>query len=115
MTVSRNTVSLNVSEEPVFILTTTNATGILDRWLSKNTINIYPNPAADMIRIGSRRTISGRYTIYIRDISGKVVLELSGKDLKADLELNVSSLSEGIYFMELDGDGQRMMAKFIKY
>jgi hypothetical protein len=115
MTVSRNTVTLDVVEEPVFIVTTTNTTGINDRQFSENEIHIYPNPAADIIRIGSKRKISGNYTIYIRDISGKVVLERSGSDLQANHQLNISSLSEGIYFVEMDEGNLRSMAKFIIY
>ncbi len=115
LTVSRNTITMDIGEEPVFIVTTTNTTGIKDSRFSDNAIMVYPNPATDKIRIGSRNTINGPYTIHIRDISGKIVLELSGRDLLADLELSVSSISEGIYFVQLNGIGQRMMAKFIKY
>ena len=55
-------------------------------------MSVYPNPAKD------RLTINGTYnSVEIYDIYGKKVFESESKE-----ELNISELSNGIYFININ-------------
>ncbi len=71
----------------------------------KNDLLIYPNPTVNIIHFNNSSCI---YPYKIFTVNGKLVL--SGT---TDKLINVSSLSNGNYFIEIIGDKPRMM-KFIK-
>ena len=72
------------------------------------TIIIHPNPVSDYIYISSNNIVIDSITIY--SLTGKEVLE----DSKRVNSINVSSLSKGMYFMEIYTDAGRSVKKFIK-
>ena len=63
--------------------------------IQKQNIKLYPNPARDVIRLMTEET---DYEVKLFNNVGQVVL--SGKNLRS---INVSSLSRGIYLLELKG------------
>ncbi len=73
-------------------------------------LHIYPNPAVDEIYIRGRQAFSGRTQLRITNISGRQVLlkvnDEIGNSANNPLRLDVSSLSDGLYFIELK-DGVR--------
>lgn len=71
-------------------------------------IIIHPNPVSDYIYISSNNIVIDSITIY--SLTGKEVLE----DSKRVNSINVSSLSKGMYFMEIYTDAGRSVKKFIK-
>lgn len=65
-------------------------------------IDIFPNPAGDLtkIKIDSRQPSTGRFALY--DVHGQSVLPVLSKQLSARseyIELNTSSLANGVYFL----------------
>jgi len=75
------------------------ATGIVS--LSAEELRIYPNPFSETARIVFPEIING-YTLTIRDITGKSVLQLpsvSGREIT----INREGIAEGIYIVELSG------------
>ncbi|WP_158605914.1 S8/S53 family peptidase [Taibaiella sp. KBW10] len=74
----------------------------------KNNIFIYPNPVADRLYIKDTENKEVAYRIF--DIYGKVWLTSTQKGT----DLDVSSLSAGIYFLQLSGDRYSYYQKFIK-
>jgi len=64
-----------------------------------NRINIYPNPAVEKLFIQHDLKVSKNSSILLMDVMGRVVLQ---KPLDAVLlELDVSTLSAGIYFVQI--------------
>jgi hypothetical protein len=59
--------------------------------VNKITVSVYPNPAKDRINIRSNETIQ---QISIIDLNGKVVYSGNEKSI------NVSNLSNGVYFIK---------------
>jgi hypothetical protein len=73
-----------------------------------STINIYPNPAKDFIRI--EMTSDGIFDADILDINGKTVI-------KTKVEggiINVSELPQGIYLLHINQNGKLYSTRFVK-
>ena len=72
-------------------------------------ISLYPNPTNGELYIASKESLDGS-TITIYDISGRLIKS----DKLSSNTVNVSSLSSGVYFLNLDVQGQRVKLQFIK-
>ena len=73
-------------------------------------IDIYPNPAKDLVKINSSKLIS---KIDVFDVRGKLVSSKKYDD--ASISLNTEILTKGIYFVKvLAEDGGINLQKFIK-
>lgn len=73
---------------------------------------VYPNPAKDMITLNG---INGLDVANVRvvNMEGQVMAEytnISG----GDLDMDINDLSEGMYFIHINHDGQTSVVKFIK-
>jgi hypothetical protein len=82
-------------------------TGLLNIEEKVVEIGLFPNPAYDIINIQSSSLIKG---CVVYDINGKIILEEKG-EIKF---LNVSNLTSGIYFIELNYGSKVAREKFIK-
>ncbi|MDV6167873.1 M43 family zinc metalloprotease [Flavobacterium sp. DG1-102-2] len=75
-------------------------------------LNIYPNPVQDVLYIQSDITgVDGSYEIYT--VTGQAI---AAKNIRFEDGLNIDTwaLSQGIYFVKLNRDGQTKTLKFIK-
>ncbi len=71
---------------------------------------IMPNPASDLLIIEKKASFEADMIIY--DLTGKVVLSEQGvADMRRNF--NISSLSRGIYFVELNNNGQIIRKKLV--
>jgi hypothetical protein len=71
-----------------------------------NMTTLTPNPANDKSFISINPQIDEQINIVVYDISGKTVLNPAYKNLKAGnqlIELNTSSLINGVYFVQIKG------------
>lgn len=75
---------------------------------SENTIEIYPNPAKDVIQIKSAFEFQ---SFTITDMTGKIILSKNGFSNSID----ISELKAGVYFLRLNGDKGLTRKKFIKH
>jgi hypothetical protein len=78
---------------------------------SKIAFKIYPNPTKDKLQIVFKKNETGIIRIY--SIDGKQLVELSYSN-EDRLEINLSSLVNGIYFLEMSNSEQRFGIKIIK-
>lgn len=69
---------------------------------------IYPNPVNDFLKVEVDQNILKNLRFQVFDLSGRLLLEDKGKK-----ELDVSSLTNGVYILKVLGDSQRSF-KFIK-
>lgn len=78
---------------------------------SRNEINIYPNPAANMITV-SAKTFNGEMDVSIYDILGQLGLQKTIDKNKVDID--ISSLSKGIYMVRVLGRNNYSVREIVK-
>ena len=76
--------------------------------------NLYPNPAANNTKVALSFTNSLTGKISLVDMTGKIIrtYDIKGKDMIIDVDLN--SISEGIYLIKLESQNQVGVRKLIK-
>jgi hypothetical protein len=77
--------------------------------LSAGYVKTFPNPVVNMLNVTSANDIKG-YNIF--DINGRLVLK--GTNSSNILQINVSGLQSGLYFLKLDTKGSVNVNRFIK-
>ena len=70
---------------------------------------IYPNPTTNNLYISSKNILIKKMTIY--SISGKLIMEQNNNQNNS---IDVSSLLEGVYFIEISSESGKSVKKFIK-
>jgi hypothetical protein len=71
--------------------------------LGKNAIDIYPNPASDLLTIEASAVDGNVLSIEISNISGQVVMNKALNDFNgyAKVQLDISDLTKGVYFVKI--------------
>jgi hypothetical protein len=78
-----------------------------------NDISLFPNPATDNIKLGNIN-VSSNTQIEVLSIDG-MVISIPFTISKSSIEIDVSTLPAGLYFLQLQEDKQRVVKKFVKY
>jgi hypothetical protein len=68
--------------------------------LGSNTIRLYPSPASDNITFMLSANSSSNKTYRIENVLGQVILK--GEYLGRETRVDVSSLTDGMYYLKLD-------------
>lgn len=79
----------------------------------KNQISIYPVPATDLLTINFRN-MSGNVSIEIFNSTMKLMMRDQVTGLTLTKDINVSSLSQGVYFIKFSSSSGISMLQFIK-
>ena len=74
------------------------------------TLKIFPNPALSKLFISGWNKKLNHADVLIYDLSGRKLL--SQKISSSENEINVSTLTDGIYFLELKNEEQTIVKKF---
>ncbi len=77
-------------------------------------VQVFPNPAFDMLTIKAGGALNGTVQVRIRDIAGKVVYH-SGISISAAQEIGVGHLAAGIYTLELSNQAASGSVRFVKH
>ena len=72
-------------------------------------VKLYPNPATDQLQITSNQGIE---TLTVLDINGRILNSINIS--ASDYSLDISSLSKGVYFLEIKSGESKSVKKFIK-
>ncbi|MDD3078596.1 MAG: CotH kinase family protein [Paludibacter sp.] len=92
--------------------------GINNAMTAELNVDIYPNPASEKLSVRFTPLISANYQIQIYDITGSCRLTTENYAMESDLQvvtLNVSDLSDGIYFVKLsNGKSEPVIRRFVK-
>jgi uncharacterized protein YegP (UPF0339 family) len=81
----------------------------------ENEIRLYPNPAENSVTIHNSRGAREIVRYQITDMNGRIILSSDCYISRKDIEIDVSALSGGMYFILLSfSDQQRSVRKFIK-
>jgi hypothetical protein len=76
-----------------------------------NYFNVYPNPANDILNIGTKNTIEVE-SIAIYDVLGQLIIAVPNAKMVA--KIDVSKLTTGNYFLKMNTDKGTSSVKFIK-
>lgn len=79
----------------------------VDRAYTVAEIEVFPNPSKGLLELSGNLTQFNRVSLV--DISGKLVMES-----RVQKDLDISSLENGIYILELVGDSQVFKTKIVK-
>ena len=82
------------------------STGISKERQLNSEIILYPNPTSNLLRIDTEENI---IEISIIDLSGKIIVQKAGANF-----VNVSNLSDGIYFIQVITQNKTITKKFVK-
>jgi alpha-tubulin suppressor-like RCC1 family protein len=68
-----------------------------------NAIAVYPNPTTGEARITFNTTTTGKYSLSIVDLQGRVITSTSGAAIEGNntLDINLSNCSNGVYMIHL--------------
>ena len=86
-------------------------TGIVNL-LSENKIELYPNPASDIITIKADGIVANVFNVL--DISGRIILQGSADLVSGSVNINISTLDSGLYFFVLSNGSESITSSFIK-
>lgn len=86
------------------------STGLNDKNIISDNLEIYPNPAEEKIYLKQNR-IQNRQRFTIKDISGKELIQVSAFQ-NGITEIDIRQLQPGIYLLEISGDGKTLRKKF---
>jgi hypothetical protein len=119
LSINRNSVSINVSEKPVFVVTTSAVpTALPEHPYNQHEIMLYPNPVHDQltVKITSPDPKTGPAEIIIRNLTGEIIRreKVFMSDAADAWHLNVESLAEGTYFLELVSTEGTSVKKLVK-
>lgn len=114
---SNNSTSGDSPSSTSFTLGNSIGTG-LNTSLSKGNIqiNIYPNPASELICVNYLLTQKSRIKTELIDISGKTVKVLMDEDADAGAQskiLSINGINSGVYFIKVNSDGVKVSQKLI--
>lgn len=89
-------------------------TGIFNNGLVTASLAIYPNPASDKVNFKYSFSKSSDVSVRISDIAGRTALVKDfGKQTEGEkaFTLDISSLQNGVYYIEMIADGKRAINK----
>jgi len=82
---------------------------------SNGDIRIYPNPASQSITITWQSVVRGNIDITVANVLGEKIFTEQRQTLNSryQIVLDVSSLTNGIYFLKIESEGQLVNRKFV--
>lgn len=99
----------NHGNTDLWVVKLSTLTNVRDGKNSANSINIFPNPANDILYI---ENISAKTTIKIYDISGRLVTTQKSNQQNV-LTINTSNLQNGIYLLEVSDENSRSFERVV--
>ena len=78
--------------------------------------SIFPNPVVEQLRLQAQVEQSGEYHFRILDLAGKTVLlgKMNLPQGKSSQSIDLNTLNDGIYLLNLEGNSQVITRQFVK-
>ncbi len=93
-----------------FVVSVEDCTGIDDH--SNAVFSIYPNPAKNEIALQFADALLAKSDIVIYNLLGNKILQYRGNG-NTNFVIDISELTEGLYFVAIKGEGQQKLKKLI--
>lgn len=108
-----------VTATTTYIANFQQSSGIENPAAQTSTINVYPNPASDVVYIEIQNPGQSRrsYEVAIIDLSGRTcqtTIVDGNSDSVNSIRLNISDLPQGSYFVRIQAEGVNIVRKFVK-
>lgn len=92
-------------------------TFVVNRALSRddffaNNFSMYPNPSTGIVNLASKNTMAIN-TIQITDLNGRVVRNINANGV-SETQINISELTSGVYFLNVQTDSGTGVTKIVK-
>jgi subtilisin-like proprotein convertase family protein len=94
-------------------VTVTNGIGVTENTLLDNALNMYPNPATNLVKLVNTSDIALE-TAMIYDINGKLITELDLNNMGTETQFDVSHFANGIYMVKIIGENASTVKRLIK-
>ncbi|MCW3071576.1 MAG: ASPIC/UnbV protein [Bacteroidetes bacterium] len=92
--------------------TVTTLTGIAEN--NANSIaTVYPNPATDNLTVSLNKSVTGKVSVTIVDLAGRIVSEQSFSATEK-IELNIAGLAKGTYMVKVAGESAQSVQRVVK-
>ncbi len=103
---------INNFGKELYKITNVGVVSINEPIAAKSTLNVYPNPATDIINIETE-ALEAAYNVSVIDLTGRAIIsnEMNFVDGLNTVQLNVEGLNSGVYFVKI---GNQPAQKFIK-
>ncbi len=95
-----------------FVLTVESILGTNDNSLETG-IALYPNPATNVVNLVNKTNVSLEKMV-IFDINGKRISQIDLRGMQSEKAVDVSSLSSGVYVIQIIGDKSSTVKRLIK-
>ena len=82
--------------------------------ISSGNLLLYPNPANSSLTIETRTSIDSGSKLTVTDVAGRTLLSKSLDGNVSKHQIDISSFSSGIYFVQLDGGTGIERGRFVK-
>jgi len=100
------------AEDGEYSLLNFSTTGILDED-AINDISIYPNPTTGIITIGNLEGFKNLQGLEITNITGKIVFQSEITNYQSSIEIDLSQLEKGVYFINFKGKDFNQVNKIV--
>ena len=103
--------SATITRYTSIIIDTLCLTTGVNNYIDNKELNIYPNPATNQLHVKLTKPITKNTTLTITDMQGRLVQEYphSLEEGPGGEVINISTLSQGIYLLKLNGQVQRFV------
>lgn len=95
-----------------WIIKTENIAAIGENTSPENIFSVYPNPSDGLVTIPAS-ALSAKARLCIYDVSGRKIFCKTPEGEKAEI-INISSVPNGIYFLNIQTDSRNLFQKIIK-
>ena len=96
-----------------FTLTVNDTLGVDEFGLSSASIELYPNPVSNLLTIKNVNNLELN-SASITDITGKVITTFDLKNMGLSTEISLQNLSNGMYFVKINGLNSSVTKQVIK-
>ena len=113
--VSKDTIySFTVTEDRTLVANFSDGTSILGID-NEIVLNIYPNPTSDFVNIkfGNLNVNTNNIDIIMYDILGKASSVYRNESSTNEIQLDVSNINDGIYYLQVIVNGESLITKKI--
>jgi hypothetical protein len=81
--------------------------------IASNTVSVYPNPASEVLRVGFQSEDIDNVSFSIIDITGKTLLRNTSQVVSKRMDVDISSLQKGTYFIKVSQKEDQIVKKFV--
>jgi hypothetical protein len=93
-------------------LTVSTCVGLTENTSLVNNVKLYPNPTKDLVTVSLPQTNS-EYNVTITDVLGSIIYNQKTSKNSNDVQINLSGKSNGIYFITIEGNSEKITKKII--